>query len=254
MTILIATGMKREARVLAREGVTVVTAGTDHERLEAELEAGVAAGATAILSMGLAGALAPRLRVGDWVVGTLSPTGMERREWSVGAGSARPKERRVDPQPIAQKDDSRGWITRIAGLLPGAVVGRIHADGAMVVTPAQKEQYHFSERALACDMESHVAAQVARRHGLPFAVARVISDQADRALPVAAQVAMASNGGVRIGAVLLAILRRPWQLPALIGVAIDAGRAMKALVRGYHMLGRAGFALGDQRQFPLDVA
>ncbi|WBO24529.1 phosphorylase family protein [Sphingomonas abietis] len=259
--ILIATGMKREAKALARDGVTVVTAGTDAARLEAELEAGVAAGATAILSMGLAGALAPLLNVGDWVVGTLSPIGMERREWSVGAGSSRPKDRlqAADLQPagikpVARKDGSRDWISRIAKILPGAVVGRIHADGAMVVTAAQKEQYHFSERALACDMESHIAAAVARRHGLPFAVARVISDSAHRTLPRAAQVAMAPDGGVRIGAVLLAILSRPWQLPALIGVGLDAGRAMRRLVRGYDMLAGAGFVLGDQRQLPLDMA
>jgi adenosylhomocysteine nucleosidase len=253
MTILIATGMKREAKVLRRHGTTVVVGGTDPDRLEAELEAGVAAGATAILSMGLAGALAPRLKVGDWVVGTISPTGMERREWSVGAGVARPRGK-VELQKEARKDASRGWISSMAALLPGAVVGRIHADGSMIVTARQKEALHFSTRALACDMESHVAARVAERHGLPFAVARVVSDAADRSLPVAAQVAMSPTGGVRIGAVLLAILRRPWQLPALVGVGMDAGRAMKRLARGYDMLGRAGFVLGDQRQLPLDMA
>jgi adenosylhomocysteine nucleosidase len=241
VTILIATGMKSEAKVLARDGVIVATAGTDHARLEAELEAGVAAGATAILSMGLAGALAPRLRVGDWVVGTISPTGMARREWSIGAGAARPRDAKPEPHPIAQKDASRGWITRIAAVLPGAVVGRIHADGTMVVTPAQKEQYHFSERALACDMESHIAAKVARRHNLPFAVARVISDEADRPIPRAAQVAMAPDGGVRMGAVLLAILRRPWQLFALIALALATASAMKALANGYRLLAEDQF-------------
>ena len=253
--ILVACGMKREARALARDGVTVVTAGTDSARFEAELEAGFAAGATAILSMGLAGALAPRLAVGDWVVGTLSPTGMERREWSVGAGAMRqPGERRTDPQPTARKEASSGWISRIAALLPGAVVGRIHADGSMIVTAAQKETLHFSTRALACDMESHIAARVAARHGLPFAVARVISDGADRTLPHAVQVAMAPDGGIRIGAVVLAILIRPWQIPALVGVGLDAGRAMKALARGYDVLARSGFGLGDQGKLALDMA
>jgi nucleoside phosphorylase len=253
VTILIACGMKREAKALARDGVIVVAAGTDLARLEAELEAGVAAGATAILSMGLAGALAPRLKVGDWVVGTLSPTGMARREWSVGAGSARPKDARPAPHPIAQQDASSGWITRLAGVLPGAVVGRIHADGAMVVTPAHREQLHFAERALACDMESHVAARVARRHRLPFAVARVISDEADRAIPRAAQVAMAPDGGVRIGAVLLALLRRPWQIVGLIALGLAAASAMRSLARGYDALARAGFALGDEGQLALDM-
>ena len=248
MTILIATGMKSEAKLLARTGVIVATAGTDHARLEAELEAGVAAGATAILSMGLAGALAPLLKPGDWVVGTLSPTGMVRREWSVGAGSARPKEAKPDPRPIAQKEASAAWITRIAAILPGAVVGRIHADGAMVVTAAQKENLHFTERALACDMESHIAARVAQRHHLPFAVARVISDEADRAIPLAAQVAMAPDGGVRIGAVLLALLKRPWQIFALIALALATASAMKALASGYRLLAGDGFAAPESGQ------
>lgn len=242
MTILIVTGMKSEAKALARDGVIVATAGTDHARLEAELEAGIAAGATAILSMGLAGALAPRLKAGDWVVGTLSPTGMARREWSIGTGAARPKDAKPEPHPIAQKDSSRDWITRIAGVLPGAVVGRIHADGTMVVTPAQKEQYHFSERALACDMESHVAAKVARRHNLPFAVARVITDAADRSIPLAAQVAMAPDGGIRLGAVLFALLKRPWQVFALIALALTTASAMRTLANGYRLLADDGFA------------
>jgi len=245
--ILIATGMKREAKALAREGVQVVVGGTDPARLEAELEAGVAAGATAILSMGLAGALAPRMAVGDWVVGTISPSGMERREWSVGAGAARREHKPLGQAPSRKTEASKAWINRVAAELPGAVVGRIHADGGMVVTARQKEELHFTTRACACDMESHVAARVAERHNLPFVVARVISDAADRSLPRAAQVAMGPDGGVRIGAVLLAILTRPWQLPALIGVAMDADRAMRKLVRGYNMLSRAGFVLGDQR-------
>ena len=35
--------------------------------------------------------------------------------------------------------------------------------------------------AVAVDMESHVAARVAHRHRLPFVVARVVSDAANRA-------------------------------------------------------------------------
>jgi adenosylhomocysteine nucleosidase len=242
MTILIATGMKREARALRRDGVRVVVGGTDPARLEAELEEGVASGATAILSMGLAGALAPRLKVGDWVVGTLSPVGMERREWSVGAGKARSSDRKSDAQPTARKEASREWIARIAGLLPGAVIGRIHADGRLVVTPAQKETLHFDTRALACDMESHVAARVAERHGLPFAVARVISDEADTSLPLAATKAMGSKGGVNLGGVLLGLLRRPWQLFALIALGFAAGAAIKVLKRGFRAMADVGFA------------
>jgi nucleoside phosphorylase len=256
MTILIATGMKREAKVLARDGVIVAVGGLDPVRLEAELEAGVAAGATAILSMGLAGALAPTLKPGDWVVGTIAPTGMQRREWSVGAGADRRRGQPLLPQQAGARWAERGggWIEQLARVLPDAVVGRIHADGEMVAAAAKKRALQVETRAIAVDMESHIAARVAGRHGLPFAVARVISDAADKTLPRAVMVAIGPDGGLRIGALLLSILTRPWQIPALIGVGLDSGRAMQSLARGYDALCRAGFALGDERQLPLDMA
>ena len=65
--ILIATGLKREARILAGPDARVVAGGGDAARLEREFEAG-AVGAKAIISMGLCGALAPDLQPGDWVV------------------------------------------------------------------------------------------------------------------------------------------------------------------------------------------
>ena len=65
--ILIATGLKREARLLAGPDARVVAGGGDAARLERELEA-AAAGADGIISMGLCGALAEGLAPGDWVV------------------------------------------------------------------------------------------------------------------------------------------------------------------------------------------
>jgi adenosylhomocysteine nucleosidase len=256
MTILVATGMQREAKVLAREDVIVAIGGLDPAALEAQLENGVAAGARAILSMGLAGALAPTLKPGDWVVGTIAPTGMQRREWSVGAGADRRKGQPLLPQHAAERwaQGSGGWIERLARILPDAVVGRIHADGAIAATADKKRALQVDTRAIAVDTESHVAARVAERHHLPFAVARVISDAADKTLPAAVLVAIGPDGGLRIGAILLALLRRPWHIPALIGVGIDSGRAMKSLARGYDALAGAGFALGDEGQFPLDMA
>jgi adenosylhomocysteine nucleosidase len=86
-------------------------------------------------------------------------------------------------------------------------------------------------------MESHIAAKMAARHDLPFAVARVVSDAADRSLPKAAQVGMATDGGMDIGAVLKALARDPRQLPALVRVGGEAETAFKALVRGRDLLG-----------------
>jgi hypothetical protein len=65
--ILIATGLKREARILVGPELRVVAGGGDAARLERELET-AAPGAEAVISMGLCGALDADLRPGDWVV------------------------------------------------------------------------------------------------------------------------------------------------------------------------------------------
>ena len=96
---------------------------------------------------------------------------------------------------------------------------------------------HRDSGAIAVDMESHLAARVARRHGLPFAAARVISDAAQRTLPPAARVGMRLDGGVDLSAVLGSLLMQPWQLPALMRTGWEAEQAFRALLRGHRLLG-----------------
>ncbi len=206
MTVLAATGLQREARILAGPGVAVVAGGGDHARLEAELDR-LAPGACGIISIGIAGALAPGLRPGDWVVA----------------------DHGTDPE----------WTGRLAARLPGARLGAILGVDAMVAEAAGKAALHRDTGALAVDMESHVAARVARRHNLPFAAARAISDAADRSLPPAARVGMRPDGGMDLPAVLLALARDPRQLPALIRTGIEAERGFRALFRGHRGLGPA---------------
>ena len=56
--ILAATGLQREARIVAGPEVEVVAGGGDHGRLEAALER-LASTARGIISIGIAGGLAP---------------------------------------------------------------------------------------------------------------------------------------------------------------------------------------------------
>nr|WP_245214309.1 hopanoid-associated phosphorylase [Pararoseomonas indoligenes] len=193
--------MLREARILARPGVQVVAGGGDSARLQAELHR-KAVGVAGILSIGIAGALAPGLRPGDWV---------------------------VDGEPA--------WAARLEAALPGARRGGIVGQDRMAADSAEKAALHWATGALAVDMESHVAARVAGRYGLPFAAARVISDGADQSLPPAARVGMRPDGGMDLPAVLLSLVRNPLQLPALIRTGWEAERAFRALLRGHDRLG-----------------
>lgn len=212
--ILIATGLKREASILAGPDAQVVAGGGDGERLRRELEA-AAPNASAILSAGLCGALSPGLKPGDWVVAM-----------AVVAAD--------DGRHIATDKD---WNLALMKALPGARAGLLLGSDAMIADAAGKARAHDHTGTMAVDMESHIAGDVAARHGLPFAVARVVSDGADRSLPKAAQAGMAADGGMDIGAVLLALARDPRQLPALIRVGGEAETAFKALGRGRDLLG-----------------
>jgi hypothetical protein len=107
----------------------------------------------------------------------------------------------------------------------------------MLADRQAKRGARLTAGAAVVDMESHIAGAVAARHGLPFAIARVVSDAADRDLPAAARVGMAGDGGMDIGAVLKSLAGNPRQLPALIRVGLEAESAFRALRRVRGVLG-----------------
>ncbi|MDR3511562.1 MAG: hypothetical protein P4L73_08010 [Caulobacteraceae bacterium] len=228
--ILVATGLKREARILAGPDARVVAGGGDSRRLEQELDT-AAQGAVGVISMGLCGALAAGLRPGDWVVAS---------EVMLAASVS-----------VGWDERSEKWAAALAERL-NARLGPVLGSHAMLSDADAKRAAHQATGAIAVDMESQVAAAVAARHGLPFAVARVVSDAADRSLPTAAQAGMAPDGGMDIGAVLRALAADPRQLPALIRVGREAETAFRALGRGRDLLG-PGLGRPDFDQLLLDV-
>lgn len=227
MTILVATGLERERRLLVGPGVEIVAGGGDPARLEQMLD-GLAAGKAGILSIGIAGGLVPEATVGRWIVATAVVDG----------------DRSLPADPA--------WRDRLAARLPDALQGVVAGVDVIVAERADKAALQRTTGAAAVDMESHVAARVARRHGLPFAVARVVSDPVHRTLPPAARVGMRPDGGIDLPAVLRSLLADPLQLPALIRTGLEAEKAFRALLRGHRLLGR-GLAGPDLGELPLDV-
>lgn len=215
--IVAAVGLRREARLLATPGVRFVVGGGDSLRLHLQLDA-IAPDATGLISIGIAGALAPGLKSGDWIVGTEVFSGSETVA--------------TDP----------AWTSRLADAL-SATVGTVHAGDLPIAEAPTKAVMHAATGALAADTESHVVAEVAREYGRPFAVARVIADTADQDLPAAALGGMRPDGRMDLPAVLRSLLANPRQLPALLRVAWDAERAFRALLRGGRRLG--GGLAGD---------
>ena len=210
--ILAATGLQRERRIVAGPDIEAIASGGDPARLEAALDrlAGTASG---IISIGIAGALAAGLPVGQWVVADAVL---------------------VDGESLSTDP---AWTSRLAARLPEAARGVLLGVNAMVAEATQKASLHSTTGAVAVDMESHIVARVARRHRLSFAAARVISDAAHHDLPPAVLVGMTSDGGMDLPAVLRSLLANPGQLPALIRTGLEAERGFRALLRGHRRLG-----------------
>lgn len=211
--VVVGCGLALEARIAAGEGVRAVTGAVDRERLASELERQIAQGADAILSFGIAGGLAP-----DFVAGTCI----------VGRGV-------IDGARYRRCDGA--WTRRLLARLPGARFGDLASSDAPVASADAKRALHAETSAVAVDTESHIVADVASAHGVPFAVFRAIADPASRDLPRAAGIALTAAGQVNIGAVLRSLLAAPQQLPLLLRTAIDARIAFAALHRARKRLG-----------------
>lgn len=207
MTLIIACGLKREARIFDRSGrdVFVVIGGGVAASLDRDLDDKAELFPGIILSCGIAGALAPSLRPGDVVI-----------------------------------DGDAMVADRLGQVLPHAQRGGIVGSDAIAATAAEKRLLHERTGAMAVDMESHVAARVAVRKGLSFASLRVISDRAEDDLPPAALVGMRPDGGMALGAVLASLARAPRQLPALIRTGRQADQAFRGLETAFDAIIRAG--------------
>ncbi|MCJ2129183.1 phosphorylase [Methylobacterium sp. E-045] len=217
LPILAVTGLSKEARLAAGPGIEAVGAGGSPQRLRALLDLRREPGCRAVISFGIAGGLDPSLVPGDVVIATgiVGETG--RRETDAVLRDA------------LHSALSRADLTTLSADLAGV-------DAAIMSVEA-KAGLHARTGAAAVDMESHVAADFADRHKLPFAAIRVVCDPADRALPAFVATALKPNGDPDLLAVLTALARRPAHLPALIRLARDSGRAFAALSRCRATLG-----------------
>jgi hopanoid-associated phosphorylase len=211
-SVLAACGLAFEAAIAA--GPDVVTAcGPGPERLAAQLEALLARGErdwAGIISFGCAGALDPGLLAGDCVLAT----GVQLEDGFMPVDAA--------------------WRHALQDCLPDALAGELLGLDAPLICPAGKAQVWRDSGACAVDMESHAAARLARRHGLPFAACRVVLDPAWRGVPSCALAGMRADGWVAPGPLLRALAAEPRELAPLLALALDAARARRVLrqVRG----------------------
>ncbi len=226
--IIAATGLVREARVVAGLGVTAISGGGRSALLREKLERALAQGADGIISIGIAGGLAPSLKSGDCVIASAIVT---------------------EGQHIPT---DASWTARLSARLPAALVGPLTSSDGIIFGKMSKAALFHATGAYAVDMESHIAARLAGLHRIPFAALRTIADPAHRKLPPLVSRAITQDGTVNLSAVLKAILLDPRQIPALIRTARESNAAFQALLRCRNALG-LGLAGPDGRELALNM-
>ena len=212
-TVLAIVGLAREARIAARAKLTPVIGAGNGELLEKRLGWAVAKGAKGVVSFGIAGALAPLLRIGDTIIATHVVHGDEHYA--------------TDPQ----------WSGILREKLPAAQSVVLAGHERIVNHVDGKRRLFALTGAHAVDMESHIAARFAARHGIPFVAVRTISDISTKGLPPAALEPLKENGKPRLTRVFRSVAADPAQIPDLIATGREAGKAFRALLRSRNALG-----------------
>ena len=228
MTILAVTGLAREAQIAAGPGVKTISCGGRSFILERKLEAAIGNGTRGIISFGICGGLSPALLPGTCIIASEIVTSTERIR------------------------SDTAWSKRMSTLLPGVVVGPIASADVLILHRAEKSALFGITGAYAVDMESHVAARLARSHDVPFVALRVIADPANSDLPPFAAFAVTEEGGIDLVAVLKSLVAQPNQIPASIRAGRHANSAFGALLRCRNMLG-FGLAGPDVGELALDM-
>ncbi len=205
-------GLKAEARLLRPLSRRVFVGGGTARGAANASQRALAAGATSLVSFGLAGGLAPHLAPGALVV----------------------------PANVMLAGRQYPTDTALSEALGGVAGGTLLAAEAVIASVAGKAERWTGTGAEAVDMESGAVAKAAREAGVPFAVLRAVCDPADRALPPAAVSALNRSGGIGLLRLATSLLLRPGQIGDLLALSGDAKLARRALQQRVRELRESG--------------
>jgi hypothetical protein len=204
--VLCVSGLKVEANIAQAAGFSVVVRAGDRDH--AAVLVAAASKADCLVSFGIAGGLAPELRAGTVVVS--GEVVSERCHWAI--------------EPFLRRQLSQ--FARSIGAVEGPVLGA----SSILAAQTEKRRAWATTGALAVDLESEIVARTATALGIPFIVLRSIADTARRDLPPASLVPLTVDGKPDLLKVFSAVLRRPFQIGGMIGLARETAIALSALV------------------------
>jgi adenosylhomocysteine nucleosidase len=197
---------RAENRLPSYETPLLCAVAGDAARAYAQACAMADRGVSGLVSFGMAGGLDPALQPGDLIIA----------------------ESVMDASGKSSNTDS-DWRETCKSSINTARSGVIFGADRALCSIADKQAAFSTHHACAVDMESHAVARAARDRNLPFLIVRAIADTAATALPKAAHNAIGPNGERRALSVMAGLLRRPYELPAILRLAQESGAAMKTL-------------------------
>ncbi len=225
-TLGIITGLAREAACLnvfpRKTRPRVKISGTTPGRAEEAARQSLKEGCDALLSFGVCGGLDPALKPGAIIVAD-----------------------RIIAEDGAKYPTDAAWSNTFAASIRSRcelVTGTVIGINSVVATAGDKRKLFADSGAIAVDMESHQIGAVAEEFEVPFLAVRAVADPAQRGVPSAALYAVRRDGTTRLHGLLLGLLIRPWQAPAIYSLAWDSFAAQSAL-RRVAALSDPGFAL-----------
>ncbi len=194
---------------LTADGLLVAVSGVGSSAASESARALIAAGASSLVSWGMAGGLDPALTAGTICL----PSAV------ISAAGAR-----FDTDPhwrelLRAAIDRRQTVVHGTLLTEPRAIDRVDA----------KQTAHRETGAVAVDMESTAIAEVAAHWGLPFLAIRVIVDRAQDALPRSV-VAASTAGQVQVARLIGGLLRSPSEIVPLLRLAKRYRAAIQALM------------------------
>jgi adenosylhomocysteine nucleosidase len=201
---------RREEPATLADGTLLIVSGVGAAAAAQAARRLAAAGAGALISWGMAGGLDPALTAGTLVLPSevVSPDGAR----------------------FLTAHDWRECTSRAIAAIGPLCSGRLLTSREALSSVAAKALAFRDTAAVAVDMESSAVAEVAAQARLPFLAVRAIVDTAAEAVPQAALTATRpGTDAARLGQVLGALIRMPWELPAMIRLAGSYAAARRSL-------------------------
>lgn len=204
--LAVVSGMAFEAAMVRGSGICTVY-GLNTLKLVQDMEQAIQNGVKGLVSFGTAAGLSPSLHAGSIVIAR--QVGWHGKKSTADAA----------------------WVSALTKQLPEAICADILGVDTPLADAYKKSEFYRAIHAVAADMESHHVARIAHHYTLPFAVLRVVLDDAHCTLPPAALVATTAEGHVAYGKLLASLLKQPQQIPDLMRLATSHAKAKQSLLR-----------------------